>query len=88
MPSHSPLAAALAAVVAAAAAAALAPAPLTCSRLPALGRDAALVSNKAKEITRLNGVYVSLLKNAGVTYVEGRGSLVDAHTVKVCVLVR
>jgi len=43
----------------------------------------ALISNKAKEITRLNSVYNNLLKNAGVDYIEGKGSLVDAHTVKV-----
>lgn len=43
----------------------------------------ALIANKAKEITRLNSVYNSLLKNAGVDYIEGKGSLVDAHTVKV-----
>lgn len=44
---------------------------------------AALIDNKSKEITRLNSVYNSLLKNAGVEYLEGKGSLVDAHTVKV-----
>jgi glutathione reductase (NADPH) len=43
----------------------------------------ALIANKAKEIQRLNSVYVNLLKNAGVTYLEGFGSLVDAHTVEV-----
>jgi glutathione reductase (NADPH) len=44
---------------------------------------AALIANKTKEITRLNSVYNNLLKNAGVDYIEGKGSLVDAHTVKV-----
>lgn len=44
---------------------------------------AALIANKAKEITRLNSVYNNLLKNAGVDYIEGKGSLVDTHTVKV-----
>jgi pyruvate/2-oxoglutarate dehydrogenase complex dihydrolipoamide dehydrogenase (E3) component len=44
---------------------------------------AALIANKSKEITRLNSVYNNLLKNAGVDYLEGKGSLVDAHTVKV-----
>lgn len=43
----------------------------------------ALIANKSKEITRLNSVYNNLLKNAGVDYLEGKGSLVDAHTVKV-----
>lgn len=42
-----------------------------------------LIANKSKEISRLNSVYVNLLKNAGVDYLEGKGSLVDAHTVKV-----
>lgn len=42
-----------------------------------------LIAAKSKEIGRLNGVYVNLLKNAGVAYFEGKGSLVDAHTVKV-----
>lgn len=42
-----------------------------------------MIANKTKEITRLNSVYNSLLKNAGVDYLEGKGSLVDAHTVKV-----
>lgn len=44
---------------------------------------AALIANKTKEITRLNSVYNNLLKNAGVDYIEGKGSLVDAHTAKV-----
>lgn len=44
---------------------------------------AALIANKSKEISRLNSVYVNLLKNAGVTYIEGKGSLLDAHTVQV-----
>jgi glutathione reductase (NADPH) len=43
----------------------------------------ALIANKGKEIERLNKVYVNLLQGAGVTYVEGKGSLVDAHTVEV-----
>lgn len=44
---------------------------------------AGLIANKSKEISRLNSVYVNLLKNAGVAYYEGKGSLLDAHTVQV-----
>eukprot|EP00775_Hariotina_reticulata_P005372 gene5372-5607_t len=43
----------------------------------------ALIANKSKEITRLNSVYVNLLRNAGVDYFEGHGMLVDKNTVKV-----
>ncbi len=42
-----------------------------------------LIANKDREIGRLNGVYRGLLENAGVRVIDGRGSLVDAHTVKV-----
>ena len=41
------------------------------------------MQNKNKELDRLNGVYMKLLNNAGVEYIEGRGSIVDAHTVDV-----
>jgi glutathione reductase (NADPH) len=44
---------------------------------------ARLIANKDKEIERLNGVYGKLLDGAGVTRIEGRGRLVDAHTVAV-----
>ena len=44
---------------------------------------ARLIANKNEEITRLNGVYRRLLEGAGVTLIEGRASLVDAHTVAV-----
>ena len=43
----------------------------------------ALVAAKEKEITRLEGVYGRLLEGAGVTVHEGRGRVVDAHTVQV-----
>ncbi|MBU0726101.1 MAG: glutathione-disulfide reductase [Alphaproteobacteria bacterium] len=43
----------------------------------------ALISNKNTEIDRLNAIYIRLLKDAGVELIEGRGSLVDDHTVKV-----
>ena len=42
-----------------------------------------LMQNKNKELDRLNGVYMKLLNNAGVKYIKGRGTLVDAHTVEV-----
>ena len=42
-----------------------------------------LVGNKTKEISRLQNVYDNLLQKSGVTVMNGRGSLVDAHTVKV-----
>eukprot|EP00879_Flechtneria_rotunda_P016082 GHRR01016823.1.p1 GENE.GHRR01016823.1~~GHRR01016823.1.p1 ORF type:complete len:482 (+),score=161.44 GHRR01016823.1:604-2049(+) len=42
-----------------------------------------LIANKSKEINRLNSVYNNLLKNAGVAFFEGKGSIVDANTVKV-----
>jgi glutathione reductase (NADPH) len=38
---------------------------------------------KNSELQRLNGVYDKLLAKAGVKYIEGRGKLVDAHTVDV-----
>ena len=41
------------------------------------------MQNKNKELDRLNGVYMKLLNNAGVQYIEGRGTVVDAHTVEV-----
>jgi len=40
-----------------------------------------LVANKNTEIDRLNGIYQSLLENAGVTIINGTASLADAHTV-------
>lgn len=42
-----------------------------------------LVAAKEREITRLEGVYGKLLANAGVEVFEGRGTLVDRHTVAV-----
>jgi glutathione reductase (NADPH) len=43
----------------------------------------ALKVARAREITRLNGIYLQLLKSAGVQIMEGWASLVDAHTVEV-----
>jgi glutathione reductase (NADPH) len=42
-----------------------------------------LRDNKTKEIQRLNGIYENLLNNASVEIINGRGVIVDAHTVKV-----
>ncbi len=42
-----------------------------------------LIRNKDQEIDRLNGIYIGLLKNAGVEIIEGRGRLIDEHTVQV-----
>lgn len=44
---------------------------------------ARLVAAKDAELDRLNGVYLRLLASSGVEVVEGRGVLVDAHTVDV-----
>ncbi len=44
---------------------------------------ALLKSRRADEITRLNGIYASLLSNAGVTLVRGWARLLNAHTVSV-----
>ncbi|MBC7702652.1 MAG: FAD-dependent oxidoreductase, partial [Rhodoferax sp.] len=38
---------------------------------------------RAREITRLNGIYNQLLANAGVTIISGWATLVDGHSVKV-----
>ncbi len=42
-----------------------------------------LVANKTREISRLQGVYDRLLQESGVNIVNGRATLVDAHTVAV-----
>lgn len=42
-----------------------------------------LIANKDAEIARLNGIYETLLTKAGVEIVEGRATVVDAHTVEV-----
>ena len=43
----------------------------------------ALIANKDREIARLNGVYGRLLGDVGVEQIEGRATLIDAHTVAV-----
>lgn len=42
-----------------------------------------LVSNKDKEIKRLNGIYTTLLENAGVKIHDGFACFVDDHTVEI-----
>ncbi|KAL0419820.1 UNVERIFIED_CONTAM: Glutathione reductase, chloroplastic [Sesamum radiatum] len=42
-----------------------------------------LIANKNAELHRLTGIYKNILKNAGVTLIEGRGKIVDPHTVDV-----
>jgi glutathione reductase (NADPH) len=44
---------------------------------------AKLVAAKDAELDRLHGIYISMLDKAGVKRIEGRGVLVDAHTVQV-----
>ncbi|KAK9795924.1 hypothetical protein WJX73_005162 [Symbiochloris irregularis] len=41
------------------------------------------MDNKNKELDRLNSVYMKILANNNVTYHEGRGKLLDAHTIDV-----
>ena len=42
-----------------------------------------LIRAKDKEIDRLNGVYLDLLENSGVTLFNGRGSLAGGHEIRV-----
>ncbi len=42
-----------------------------------------LIANKNTELDRLEGIYNSMLSNASVETLAGRGALVDAHTVEV-----
>jgi len=42
-----------------------------------------LIANKNKEISRLNGIYDRLLKNAGVDVFDGHAEFEGAHTIKV-----
>ncbi|KAH7620434.1 putative Glutathione reductase, chloroplastic [Nannochloris sp. 'desiccata'] len=41
------------------------------------------LGKKNAELQRLNGIYGNLLKNSGVEMIEGRGVIVDPHTVEV-----
>ncbi|KAH9724575.1 glutathione reductase [Citrus sinensis] len=42
-----------------------------------------LIANKNAELQRLTGIYKNILINAGITLIEGRGKIVDPHTVDV-----
>ncbi|CAO2818830.1 unnamed protein product [Amaranthus hypochondriacus] len=42
-----------------------------------------LIANKNAELQRLTGIYKNILKNANVTLIEGRGKIVDPHTIDV-----
>lgn len=42
-----------------------------------------LKANRAREISRLNGIYVQLLEGAGVQIITGWARLLDGHTVEV-----
>ena len=44
---------------------------------------AKLIAAKDKEITRLNGIYVRLLEQAGAKHFSARATLIDAHTIDV-----
>src|SRR5712691_4728126 len=43
----------------------------------------ALIAAKNKELDRLEQIYINMLRNSGVVIVEGRGILVDRHTIEV-----
>jgi glutathione reductase (NADPH) len=43
----------------------------------------AFIATKDKELDRLNGIYIRLLRDAGVTLVEGRAVVIDDNTVEV-----
>jgi glutathione reductase (NADPH) len=43
----------------------------------------ALIAAKDKELDRLHGIYINMLKNAKVEIIDGRGVVVDPHTVEV-----
>ena len=42
-----------------------------------------LIAAKNKELDRLEQIYINMLRNSGVEIIEGRGVLVDPHTVEV-----
>jgi len=44
---------------------------------------AKLIETKNHELDRLNGIYVRMLRDAGVQIIEGFAKIVDAHTVEV-----
>lgn len=42
-----------------------------------------LIAAKDQEITRLNGIYISMLEKAGITLFTGHAQFEDAHTVRI-----
>lgn len=42
-----------------------------------------LIANKDRELDRLNGIYLKLLEGSNVKLFEGRGRLLDPHTVEI-----
>lgn len=42
-----------------------------------------LVAAKDRELDRLNGIYIRMLRDAGVQILDGRGTIVDEHTVEI-----
>ena len=42
-----------------------------------------LKANRAREISRLNGVYIQLLETSGVKIIQGWARLIDGHTIEV-----
>src|SRR5262249_29964614 len=42
-----------------------------------------LIERKDRELDRLNGIYINMLKSSGVAIIEGRARVVDPHTVEV-----
>ena len=50
---------------------------------PATHDWGALIAAKDKELDRLHGIYVNMLNNAKVQIIDGRGVVVDPHTIEV-----
>ena len=42
-----------------------------------------LVAAKDRELDRLNAIYIRMLRDSGVQILDGRGTIVDAHTVEI-----
>src|SRR6516162_9982340 len=58
------------------------PTPLPMVRVPSFDWSA-LIEAKDREIERLSQIYRTMLKNSGVELIEGRGVLVDPHTIEI-----
>jgi glutathione reductase (NADPH) len=58
-----------------------------CARIAAMQPGAhdwaALMATKNQEIARLNGIYVKLLENSGVTTFDARASFLDPHSLRI-----